>query len=154
MPKLEVNPSEVNPSEVNPSPGFRDHPEHTITVEPFGGVVNVRFRDVMIASSERAKLLHEKGHKPVLYIPFEDIYFAHLGKTATTTHCPFKGDASYWSVKGRDEAAKDVMWAYEHPYDEMLEIRDHGAFYPDRVVIDTDEESWRKQRAIGVPVTP
>jgi uncharacterized protein (DUF427 family) len=149
MPKLEVNPSEVNPS-----PGFRDHPEHTITVGPFGGVVNVRFRDVMIASSERAKLLHEKGHKPVLYIPFEDIYFAHLGKTATTTHCPFKGDASYWSVKGRDEAAKDVMWAYEHPYDEMLEIRDHGAFYPDRVVIDTDEESWRKQRAIGVPVTP
>ncbi|MDN5928085.1 MAG: DUF427 domain-containing protein [Hyphomicrobiales bacterium] len=126
--------------EVNPSPGFRDHPEHTITVEPFGGVVNVTFGEVMIASSDRARLLREKGHDPVLYLPFEDIYFVHLEKTATTTHCPFKGDASYWSVTGQDEAAKDVMWAYQHPYDEMLEIKDHGAFYPDRVVIDAGEE--------------
>lgn len=139
--------------EVNPSPGFRDHPEHTITVEPFDGVVNVKFRDVMIASSDRAKLLDEKGHDPILYLPFEDIYFAHLEKTETTTHCPFKGDASYWSVKGQDEAAKDVMWAYQHPYDEMLEIKDHGAFYPNRVVIDTDDESWQKHRATGVPVS-
>jgi uncharacterized protein (DUF427 family) len=128
-------------AEVNPSPGFRDHPEHTITVEPFGGVVNVTFRDVTIASTGRAKLLREANYKPVLYIPFEDIHFARLEKTATTTHCPFKGDASYWSVKGRDEAAKDVMWAYQHPYDEMLEIKDHGAFYPDRVVIGAGEES-------------
>jgi uncharacterized protein (DUF427 family) len=126
---------------VNPSPGFRDHPEHTITVEPFEGVVNVKFRDVVIASTDRARLLREKGHDPVLYLPFEDIYFVHLKKAATTTHCPFKGDASYWNVKGQDEAAKDVMWAYEHPYDEMLEIKDHGAFYPDRVVIGAGEES-------------
>ena len=127
--------------EVNPSPGFRDHPEHTITVEPFGGVVNVKFGDVMIASSDHAKLLRENGHDPVLYLPFEDIYFVHLEKTGTTTHCPFKGDASYWSVTGQDEAAKDVMWAYQHPYDEMLEIKDHGAFYPDRVEIHTSEKS-------------
>jgi uncharacterized protein (DUF427 family) len=127
--------------EVNPSPGFRDHPEHTITVEPFGGVVNVKFGDVMIASSDHARLLREKGHDPVLYLPFEDIYFVHLEKTGTTTHCPFKGDASYWSVTGQDEAAKDVMWAYQHPYDEMLEIKDHGAFYRDRVMIDTGEKS-------------
>ena len=145
---------EVNRSEVNPSPGFRDHPEHTITVEPFGGVVNVKFRDVMIASSEQAKLLREKGHDPVLYIPFEDIYFVNLEKTSTTTHCPFKGDATYWRVKGQDQAANDVMWGYEHPYDEMLEIRDHGAFYPNKVVVDTDEESWQKHRETGMPVTP
>ena len=125
--------------EVNPSPGFRRHPEHTITVEPFGGTVNVKFHDVMIASTGRAKLLREANYKPVLYIPFEDIYFVHLEKTATATHCPFKGDASYWRVKGQDETAKDVMWAYEHPYDEMLEIGDHGAFYPDGVVIDAGE---------------
>ena len=132
--------------EVNPSPGFRDHPEHTITVEPFDGVVNVKFRDVIIASTDRAKLLREANYKPVLYIPFEDIYFVHLEKTATSTHCPFKGDASYWRVKGQDQAANDVMWAYQHPYDEMLEIKDHGAFYPDRVVIDTGDESWQKHR--------
>jgi uncharacterized protein (DUF427 family) len=139
--------------EVNPSPGFRQHPEHTITVEPFPGVVNIRFRDTMIASTDRAKLLREKDHKPILYIPFEDIYFVHLEKTGTRTHCPFKGDASYWSVKGQDQTAKDVMWAYEHPYDEMDEIRDHGAFYADKVVIDTDEASWQKHEATGVPAS-
>jgi uncharacterized protein (DUF427 family) len=96
----------MNPSQVNPSPGFREHPEHTITVEPFEGVVNVKFRDVVIASSDRAKLLNEKGHDPALYLPFEDIYFAHLEKTATSTHCPFKGDASYWSVKVRTRQRK------------------------------------------------
>ncbi|MBN9074843.1 MAG: hypothetical protein BGN87_19075 [Rhizobiales bacterium 65-79] len=139
--------------EVNPSPGFRDHPEHTITIEPFGGVVNVMFRDVMIASTNRAKLLREKGHDPVLYLPFEDIYFVHLEKTATTTHCPFKGDASYWNVNGQDEAEKHVMWAYEHPYDEMREIKGYGAFYPDRVVLDTDDESWQKHEETGLPVS-
>jgi uncharacterized protein (DUF427 family) len=145
---------EVNPSQVNPSPGFRDHPEHTITVEPFGGVVNVKFRDVMIASSDRARLLREKGHDPVLYLPFDDIYFVHLEKTANATHCPFKGDASYWRVKGQQQAEDDVMWSYEHPYDEMTEIKDYGAFYPDRVVVDTDDESWQKRRETEVPVTP
>ena len=139
--------------EVNPSPGFRDHPEHTITVEPFRGVVNVRFRDAMIASTERARLLREKDHRPVLYIPFEDIYFTHLEKTATRTHCPFKGDASYWRVQGQDQSADDVMWAYEHPYDEMLEIKGYGAFYPDRVVLDTDDESWQKHEKTGMPVS-
>jgi uncharacterized protein (DUF427 family) len=141
---------EVNPSEVNPSPGFRDHPEHTITVEPFDGVVSVKFRDVMIASSDRAKLLNEKGHDPVFYLPFEDIYFSHLEKTGNSTHCPFKGDASYWRVKGQQQA-DDVMWSYEHPYDEMAEIKDYGAFYPDRVVVDTGDTSWRKHRETGAP---
>ena len=121
--------------EVNPSPGFRDHPEHTITVEPFDGVVNVKFRDVMIASSDRAKLLREKDHNPVLYLPFEDIYFVNLEKTATSTRCPFKGDASYWRVKGQEQAANDVMWAYEHPYDAVAQIAGHVAFYADRADI-------------------
>jgi uncharacterized protein (DUF427 family) len=119
----------------NPAPGFRNHPEHTITVEPFGKHVTVKSNGTTVASSDNALLLKEHTYPGVVYIPFADIDFGKLSATETSTHCPFKGDASYWSVK---DGAKDAMWAYQHPYDEMVEIRDHGAFYPNRVTIETE----------------
>jgi uncharacterized protein (DUF427 family) len=119
----------------NSSPGFHKHPEHTITIEPHGGHVMVEAGGKTIASSDDALVLKEHSYQPVIYIPFADIDFDALSPTATVTHCPFKGDASYWSVRG---GAKDAMWAYRHPYDEMAKIRDHGAFYPDRVRIETN----------------
>jgi uncharacterized protein (DUF427 family) len=124
--------------DANPSPGFRSRPDYTITIEPLGQPVTVKFHDVVLASSNRAKVLREMGHPPVIYIPFEDIYFIHLERTDTHTHCPFKGDATYWRVTGQGDAERDAMWAYEHPYDEMLEIRNHGAFYPEVVDIDAE----------------
>lgn len=120
----------------NAAPGLKRNPSHQITVEPFDGVVTVRFSSAVIASSKNAKLLKEVGHSEVLYIPFEDVYFDFLRRSETSTHCPYKGDASYWNVIAAGEARTDVMWAYEHPYDEMLVIRDHGAFYPDKVSIE------------------
>ena len=122
------------------APGFKSRPDHRITVEPFNGTVTVRLSDAIIASTQNAKVLREAGHDPVFYIPFEDIYFDFFEKTGTRTHCPFKGDASYWRASAVGEAAEDVMWAYEHPYEEMLAIKDHGAFYPDKVDIDTGEK--------------
>jgi uncharacterized protein (DUF427 family) len=118
----------------NPSPGFRNHPEHTITVEPLGKHVTVRSNGAAIASSDNALLLKERDHPERIYIPFADIDFGKLSATDTHSHCPFKGDASYWSVK---DGPKDAMWAYKHPYDEMAGIKDHGSFYPDRVTIET-----------------
>ena len=87
-------------------------------------------------TSTRARLLSEPPYPQHFYIPFEDIDFTQLGKTALSTHCPYKGDASYWSVLPAGETGKDAMWAYERPFDEMTEIRDHGAFYPNRVTIE------------------
>ncbi len=104
----------------NPSPGFKNHPEHTITVEPFDGIVNVYFAEAILASSDEALVLREENYPPVFYIPFKDVYFEFLGRTDTTTHCPFKGDATYWSATAAGEFEKDVMWAYENPYDEMV----------------------------------
>ncbi|TIO29580.1 DUF427 domain-containing protein [Mesorhizobium sp.] len=119
----------------NPSPGFQRNPDKVITVEPYIGTVTVRASDAVIASSTKAKVLTEPPYPRVLYIPFEDIDFEQLRKTELSTHCPYKGDASYWSVLPAVEAGKDAMWAYEQPFDEMVEIRDHGAFYPDKVTI-------------------
>ena len=119
----------------NPAPGFMSHPEHTITVEPLAKHVTVKANGAFLASSDQAMLLKEHVYPPVIYIPFADIDFGKLAATASSTHCPFKGDASYWSVK---DGARDAMWAYRDPYDEMSEIKDHGAFYPSRVTIETE----------------
>jgi uncharacterized protein (DUF427 family) len=120
----------------NQSPGFQRNPGKVITVEPYAGTVTVRAGDTIVASSRRAKVLSEPPYPPVLYIPFDDIDFNQLRKTQLSTHCPYKGDASYWSVVPAADAGKDAMWAYERPFDEMTEIRDHGAFYPNRVSIE------------------
>jgi uncharacterized protein (DUF427 family) len=120
----------------NQSPGFQRNPGKVITVEPYVGTVTVRAGDTIVASSRRAKVLSEPPYPPVLYIPFDDIDFNQLRKTQLSTHCPYKGDASYWSVVPAADAGKDAMWAYERPFDEMTEIRDHGAFYPNRVSIE------------------
>jgi uncharacterized protein (DUF427 family) len=123
----------------NPAPGFRQKPSHRITVEPFGGTVTVSFSDAVIASSQNAKVLREGDYPPVFYIPFEDIYFDFLQPTETRTHCPYKGEASYWSVSAVGEGQRDVMWAYLSPYDEMQAIKGHGAFYPDRVRVEASD---------------
>jgi uncharacterized protein (DUF427 family) len=123
--------------EPNPAPGFRDRPDHSIAIAPHDGPVRVVVDGHVVASTRRARRLVEDGHPPRLYIPFDDIDFAPLARTATRTHCPFKGDASYWQVGLPGDAGRDVMWAYEDPYDEMAEIRDHGAFFDDRATIET-----------------
>ncbi|RWP19331.1 MAG: DUF427 domain-containing protein [Mesorhizobium sp.] len=122
----------------NPSPGFQRNSDKVITVESYNGTVTVRAGDTVIASSRRAKLLTEPPYPGVLYIPFEDIDFDQLRKTEFSTHCPYKGDASYWSVLPAAEAGKDAMWAYEQPFDEMIEIRNHCAFYPNKVTVEAE----------------
>ncbi|MRG56041.1 DUF427 domain-containing protein [Phyllobacterium sp. SYP-B3895] len=99
-----------------------------ITINPHPEPVTVRFHDVVIASSDHAVELHEPGHEPVLYFPFDDIYFVHLEKTETHTECPWKGTASYWRVLGQGEASDDAMWSYEDPKPEVAAIRGYGAF--------------------------
>jgi len=120
----------------NPAPGFQRNPDHRITIEPFDGVVTVSFSDAILASSRKALILREGDYPPVFYIPFKDIYFELLNASASSTHCPYKGNATYWNASAVGEAANDVMWAYERPFDEMLEIKDHGAFYPNKVRIE------------------
>lgn len=121
----------------NPSPGFARNPAKIITIAPQPGTVTVSAGGVIIARSTSAKLLAEAPYPGMLYIPFANIDFAQLAPTPHATHCPYKGDASYWSVRPAGEKGVNAMWAYERPFDEMEDIRDHGAFYADRVTIET-----------------
>ena len=116
-----------------------------ITVEPFHGVVNVRFIDAMLASTDSALVLRETGHEPVFYIPFDDIYFAMMHESETRTHCPWKGEARYWSTGAVGEAAADVMWAYDAPPGAAALIAGHGAFDAGKVTVDvTPDDSPRR----------
>lgn len=127
----------MKPSTGNPAPGYQKYPDHRITTRPAGVRVQVTHNGEVIAESSDAIALEEamgagkKTVAPVVYyIPRKDVKMQRLVRTNHQTHCPFKGDASYYSLKG---GAEDAVWSYEEPYDEMLAIKDHLAFYPDKV---------------------
>ena len=82
-----------------------------------------------VADSRRAKLLHEAGLLPVYYFPIEDVRMELLKESDHTTHCPFKGDASYWSVRAGDRVAENAVWGYPEPIDSAPPIAGYLAFY-------------------------
>ena len=108
-------------------------PDHPITITPTGDRVRVMLNGRAVADTKRALVLQEASYKPVLYIPREDADMALLERTAHGTHCPYKGDASYYSIRVGDRVAENAIWSYEQPYPAMLEIAGHLAFYPNRV---------------------
>jgi uncharacterized protein (DUF427 family) len=111
-------------------------PDHPITVTPSGGRVVVRFGDQVIADTRNALTLKESTYPAVFYIPRADADMATLRKTEHHSYCPYKGEASYFSLPGNSEAAINAIWTYETPYDAVAPIREHLAFYADRVSIE------------------
>ena len=87
----------------------------------------------MIADTRDALTLREASYPPVQYIPRKDVDMAALARSATTTYCPYKGEAAYFSIPAGGERSVDAIWTYEAPYDAVAEIKDHLAFYPDRI---------------------
>ena len=108
-------------------------PDHPIAIEPATDHVRVTFAGKVVADTRRALVLREAAYKPVFYIPREDAQAALLEKTTNSTHCPYKGDASYYSIKVGDRTAENAIWSYETPFPAMKEIEGHLAFYPNRV---------------------
>ena len=114
----------------NSGPGYAAHPEHSVVVTPFKGRVVVEANGEVLADTTNALQLKEADYPAVFYIPRSDARMDHLERTDHGSRCPFKGEASYFSVKG---GAENAVWSYEHPYDEVSSIREHLAFYPNRV---------------------
>ena len=108
-------------------------PDHPISIVPAGATVSVHFGGMEIARSERALRMRETTMAPVLYVPREDVRMDFLSRTEAASHCPYKGDASYYSITVAGLVAKDAVWSYENPYPAMAAIGGHLAFYPDRV---------------------
>lgn len=111
-------------------------PDHPITITQNPRRVRVTAGDVVIAESTKALTLKEAKYPAVQYVPREDANMALLERTERTTHCPYKGDASYYSIKADGKTLDNAIWTYETPFPAMAEISGHLAFYPDKVKIE------------------
>jgi len=111
-------------------------PDHPITVGKNPDRVVVKAGDQVIADSRDALSLQESSYPAVQYIPRNDVDLTLLERTDHTTYCPYKGDASYFSVLPAGAAGVNAVWTYEQPYDAVGDIREYLAFYPDRVSIE------------------
>jgi len=109
-----------------------------ITIAPNPNRVIVRLGGRIIADSTHALVMRAPGTPDVQYIPRDDVDMASLVRTSHVTHCPYKGDASYWSIRSGSGTVDNAVWSYESPFDAMALIKGHLAFYSDRV--DSIEE--------------
>lgn len=108
---------------------------HPITITPHAGRVEVRFAGRTIVDTARALDLAEGSMRPVLYVPREDADMSAFEPTARHTRCPFKGEASYFTLKGEGREAQNAVWSYEAPLPGVSAIAGHLAFYTDQVEI-------------------
>jgi len=117
----------------NSAPGFKKHPGHRIETKLAGLRVRVTFNGEVIADSRDAIRLDETKYASVYYVPRKDVKMERLTRTTHSTHCPFKGVASYYTLSAGGRTAANAVWSYEEPYDEMSVIKQRLAFYPDKV---------------------
>ena len=110
-------------------------PDHPITIEPTAQQVTVTAGNQVIARSDNALTLREASYPPVQYVPIDDVDRSALRPTDHETYCPYKGDASYFTVTTPDGELENAIWTYEQPYDAVADIRGHVAFYANRVDI-------------------
>jgi len=108
-------------------------PDHPITIEanPLRVIVSVGGR--IVADTTEALTLREASYGAVEYIPRKDVDMSLLERTDHTTYCPYKGDCAYYSIPLGGERSINAVWVYETPYAAVAEIKDHVAFYPNRV---------------------
>ncbi|RXG95946.1 MULTISPECIES: DUF427 domain-containing protein [Bradyrhizobium] len=111
-------------------------PDHPITITQNPRRVRVTAGDIVIAETSKALTLKEAKYPAVQYVPREDTNMALLERTDRVTHCPYKGDANYYSVKTDGKTLDNAIWTYETPFPAMTEISGHLAFYPDKVKIE------------------
>jgi len=107
--------------------------DHPIRIEPNSRRVRVRWGGKVVADTKRALALFEAAYPAVQYVPREDADMSLLVRTAHKTHCPYKGDANYFSIKIGDRTAENAVWTYETPFPAVAEITGYLAFYPSRV---------------------
>lgn len=110
---------------------YRLNPDHRISIEPHQGRVRVLWRGNPVADSRRSQKLLESKHGPVFYFPREDVLTNLMERTDTATHCPYKGDAAYWTLHHKDIVAENAVWSYETPLAEVKQITGLMAFYLD-----------------------
>ncbi|KRA71807.1 hypothetical protein ASD89_12720 [Caulobacter sp. Root656] len=108
-------------------------PDHPISITRNSGRVVVTLAGKVVADTREALTLQEASYPPVRYIPRKDVDMALLARTDHATYCPYKGEASYYSLPLGGARSANAVWTYESAHPAVAAIQDHLAFYPDRV---------------------
>ena len=122
-------------------------PDHPIEITAAPGHMVATFDGHAIAQSDDVLLLREANYPPVAYFPRGDVEMAYMGRTDRKTHCPYKGEASYYTLTMDGHIAENAVWTYETPYPAMDAIKDRLAFYPNVVEVKMDGERVGESRA-------
>jgi uncharacterized protein (DUF427 family) len=117
----------------NDRPTMVPGPDHPITIEPNPARVVVSIAGRVLADTREALTLREASYPAVQYIPLKDVDVSLLERTSHATYCPYKGECSYYSIPIGGERSVNAVWSYESPFAAVARIREHVAFYPDRV---------------------
>jgi adenylate cyclase len=120
----------------------KDDDAYEIRFEPAADRVRVEFNGTWVADSSNALVVYETRVPPMYYFPIDDVGMDYLEKTEHQTHCPFKGNASYWTLTVGEETAENAVWGYEDPYSDGEELRGYVSFYQSKVnaIYEGDEE--------------
>jgi uncharacterized protein (DUF427 family) len=115
-------------------------PDHPITLETAPRRMQARYDGHVIADSTDVTILREADYPPVAYFPRGDVDMAFMARTSRSTHCPYKGQASYYTLTMDGRVSENAVWSYEDPYPAMAAIRDRIAFYPNIVEVQAVDE--------------
>ena len=107
-----------------------------IDIAPVRGEITVRIGGTVVARTPRAVELCEEGYGPVVYVPRADVKLELFERSERTTHCPYKGDANYYSLAAGGQNTENIAWTYETPLEQVSDINGHLAFYTDRAEIE------------------
>lgn len=122
----------ARPAAELPASSWEANQSYQILFEPLSARVRVDCGGETIGETDNARVMYELGHAPVYYLPQSDVRMGLLTPTEHSSHCPYKGDARYWSVNAGGKSLENAIWAYDDPYEEMNMIRGWMGFYWDR----------------------
>jgi uncharacterized protein (DUF427 family) len=110
-------------------------PDHPIALTPASKRWRASFHDHVVADTEDALIVEEANYPAVVYFPRDDVAMEYMSRTERVTHCPYKGEAAYYTLDMDGQIAENVVWTYEHPFPALSEIEGRLAFYADRVEV-------------------
>ena len=143
---MPVNNPVRRPGVEKPGP---ERADYRFSFEPLGRRVRAEFNGVTVADSERVMVMRETRLPPAFYFPLQDVRMDLMQRSQRHTHCPFKGNASYWTLIVDDRSATDVMWVYEDPFADASEIAGYGAFYHD--LLDALYQDDERLESVAAP---
>ena len=114
------------------SPGHREHPEHRVIESPVQGRLRAQLGADVLADSDDVIEVDEDGNPPRYYFPRDNVRMDRMTASDTHTYCPFKGEASYFTMEFLDGQMADAAWTLKDPYDEHADLKDRVAFYAEK----------------------